>query len=94
MVLGAEKCTAMQVSPSNEELTTIYVVPRGEYEDIVLCFSCDGRFWYPKSHEWYGSLWDSMLMLMQMQFPTNKEALKLLDEMDAFDCPCKGFDDE
>ncbi len=97
MVLGAEMCTAMQESPSNEELETIHVVPRGKYEDMVLCFCClsGGKgFWYPRSHEWYGNLWDSMLMLSQMKFPTNEEALKLLEEMDAFNCRCEGFDDE
>ena len=97
MVLGAEMCTGMQPSPSIKELDTIHVVPRGKYEDVVLCFCClsGGKgFWYPKSHEWYGSYWDSMLMLEQMQFFTNEEALKLLEEMDAFDCPCEGFEEE
>ena len=94
IVLSAEMCTGMRFSPDDEELMTIHVVPRGKYEDVVLCFSCGGRFWYPKSHEWYGNYWDSELMLTYFRFFTNKEALAVLEEMDAFDCPCEGFDEE
>ena len=91
MVLGAERCTGMQVSYSNEEVTTIHVVPE-DYEEPVRCFECDGRFWHPKSQDSYWSYWDSEMMLCQMKFYTNEEALELLEEMDAFKCPCYGFD--
>ena len=97
MVLGAEMCTGLQVSPDNEELNTIHVVPRGEYEDMVLCFCClsgGSGFWYPRSHEWYGNYWDSEMMLAQIECFSNEEALALLEEMDAFDCPCVGFEEE
>ncbi len=33
-------------------------------------------------------------MLEQIQFFTNAEALKLLEEMAAFDCPFEGLDDK
>ena len=92
MVLAAERCTGMQISPSNEEVIIIHVVPSGDYEQPVLCFNCEGQSWFPKSQDSYWSYWDSMLMLMQIKSFSNKEALELLEGMNAFDCPCIGFD--
>ena len=94
MVLSAERCTGMQSCPSDEEVLVIHVVPKGEYEQPVLCFNCNGRAWFPKSQDSYWSYWDSMMMLSQMQFYTNEKALELLEGMDAFDCPCVGFEEE
>ena len=91
MVLQAEKCTGMQYSPSEKELRVIHVVPK-DYEQPVLCFSCYERYWYPKSQDSYWDYWDSSLMLMQMQVFTNEKALELLEEMNAFDSPCTGFE--
>ncbi len=92
MVLQAERCTGMQYSPSEKELRVIHVVPDGDYEQPVLCFYCDERYWKPKSQDSYWDYWDSSLMLAQIQIFTNEKALKLLEEMNAFDCPCTGFE--
>lgn len=93
-VLSAEQCTGMQISPSNEKVIVIHVVPNGDYDQPVLCFNCDGRAWFPKSQDSYWSCWDSMLMLEHFRFYTNEEALAILEKMDAFHCPCIGFDEE
>ena len=34
------------------------------------------------------------MMLAQIECFSNEEALALLEEMDAFDCPCVGFEEE
>lgn len=93
MVLAAERCTGMQVSPSDEEVIVIHVVPK-DYEQPVFCFNCSGHAWYPKSQDSYWSYWDSEMMLGQMQFYDRQEAAELLEQMNAFDCPCVGFDEE
>ncbi len=94
MVLSAERCTGMQAGYNEEEVIIIHVVPDGDYEQPVLCFNCVGRAWFPKSQDSYWSYWDSMMMLSEMQFYTNEEALELLEGMNAFDSPCVGFDEE
>ena len=85
-VLNAYRCTAMYKSYGSDELDRVFIVPKEyDYDGEIPCYFCDSHKWGTWSASSYGSYFDSDLMLAQMEFFDKEQAVKILEQLGAFD---------
>ena len=84
-VQDAYKYYGMVERYGSDKTRTVFVLKTDRYEESVLCYDVPSKKWYEKNRDSFYDYFESGIMLTVMQVFNEADAMKLLEEADAFE---------